>query len=271
MPTWKFSRFGSSLISFLISTVAPIGYAAAQSVGTVGSVNQDATGAAPGRSAQPLEIGHGIVQNEHILTSTNGTAHIMFNDRSALNVGRNSSIVIDSFVYDGGAGAGSQIVTLAQGAARFVGGQISHSSQATIRTPAASIGVRGGNVTVVQGKNDAVVMVHNGTATVTTGAGSRTISTGYQLVVGQGGLLGEPTRISIDRLREATRQLASAGKQSGGAKRKPTTGDAALHGIGNVRAPVQTPSFDLPVAGDDVVRGRTNSSRQPIKPQTYRP
>jgi hypothetical protein len=261
MPTWKFSGFGSSLLSFLISTVTPIGYAAAQGVGTVGAVNKDATGAAPGHSAKTLEIGQSVVQKERIQTDVNGTAHIMFNDRSALNVGRNSSIVIDSFVYDASAGAGRQIVTLAQGAARFVGGQISHSSETTIKTPAASIGVRGGNVTVIRERSGGtVVMVHNGSATVTTSSGIQTLRTGFQLIIQSGGPLGEPTRIGLDRLRDATRQLASSGRQTGGAQKPPTSKDALRHAIGSKRAPAQAPSFDLPAAGDDIVRG----SRRPI-------
>ena len=207
-------------------------------------------------------VGNAVVQNERIRTDANGTAHIMFNDRSALNVGRNSSIVIDSFVYDGGAGAGSQIVTLAQGAARFVGGQISHSSGATIKTPAASIGVRGGNVSVLQGAGGATIMVHNGVATVTTGAGSRTVLTGYQLSVDSGGGFGDATRISLERLREINRMLASHGRQTGGAKRKPTTSEAARHDIGNVRAPVPTPTIDA--IPDDAVRSKTNSARTPV-------
>lgn len=268
MPTWKFSGLGSSLLTFLISTVAPFAVHA-QTAGTVGAVNNDATGTPPGGRSKNLSIGYSVVQKERIQTDTNGTAHIMFNDRSALNVGRNSSIVIDSFVYDPGAGAGRQAVSLAQGAARFVGGQISHSSETVIKTPAASIGIRGGNVTVVQHGGRTTVMVHNGVATVTTGAGVQVVRTGFQVIAQSGGVLGEPTRINLENLREATRQLASSGRQSGGAHKKPTSSDALRNEIGQTRAPAHTPNFDLPAIGDDIARAKAHSKTRPA-PQIER-
>jgi hypothetical protein len=257
MPKWKISGFGSGLLTFLIGAVGSIGPAGAQVAGTVGAVNQDATGAPPGGGARPLNVGNSVVQNEHIRTDANGTAHIMFNDRSALNVGRNSNVVIDKFVYQPNAGAGNQAISLTRGAMRFVGGQISHGSETTVKTPAASIGVRGGNVTIVlEGHDEVVVMVHNGVAIVTNEFGSLTVRTGFQLIVQRGAPLGQPTRISLERLREATRRLASIGRQTGGAHRLPTESDAARNEIGSRRAPTQTPSFDLPAAGDNIARGK---------------
>lgn len=270
MPIWKYSGFGSSLLAFLMGTVMPVGSAQAQSAGTVGAVNKDATGTPPGRPAQPLEIGRSVVQNEQIQTNANGTAHIIFNDRSALNIGRNSTVVIDNFVYNPNAGAGSQTLSLSRGAARFVGGQVSHTSGVNVRTPVVTIGVRGGNITVLQrvqnGQAASVVMVHNGIARLTNALGTQSVRTGYQLIVVRGVPMGEPTRIDVALLREATRQLTSTGAQTGGAIRRPNDSEAARNQIGTPRAPVRTPSFDLPAAGDDLVRSLTTTKNQPPSP-----
>ena len=274
MPTWKFSGVGSSILTFLFSTVSLLPQARAQVAGTVGSVNQDARGTPPGRSTSPLTIGRDVVQNERLQTDANGTAHIIFNDRSALNIGRNSNIVVDNFVYDPNAGVGRQTLSLTQGAVRFVGGQISHGSETTLRTPVSSIGVRGGNVTAVHRRDRGdVVMVHNGLAIVTTGAGARTVRTGYQITVGPDGQFGELMRIDLQALREATRLLASIGGQSGGAHRRPTDADVGRHRIGNQQAPSWTPNFDLPRAGDNLVRGKATTTNQggSVRIPLYRP
>ena len=266
MPIWKRSGLGSSLLAFLMGTVMAVDKAAAQVAGTVGAVNKDATGTAPGKAAQPLSIGYSVVQNERLQTGAEGTAQIMFNDRSALNVGRNSTVVVDKFVYNPGAGAGEMALSMTRGVARLVGGQVSHTSGATIGTPAATIGVRGGNVTVLVSGAGTTVFVHNGVATAANRFGTQSIRTGYQLTIAPNGAPGTPTLIDIEQLRAATRQLASRGPQHGGAIRLPDAAQAARHGVGAPRAPARTPNFDLPAAGDDLIRSFTGTANQRIYP-----
>jgi FecR protein len=266
MPIWKYSGFGSGFIAFLLGTVMPMPAAQAQTAGTVGAVNKDATGTQPGRSRRPLDLGAEIVQNERIQTDTEGTAHIIFNDRSALNIGRNSNVVIDTFVYDASAGAGSMAVSLAKGAARFVGGQVSHSTGASLRTPAASIGIRGGNVSVEhggeEGSESTLVIVHNGIATVSNAFGSQRVRTGMQIIVTAGQAPGEPTTINLRRLKQLTRRLASNRNQSGGADQRPSDSDAGRNQIGTPRNTTQSPNFDLPATGDNIIRDFRLNDRQ---------
>jgi hypothetical protein len=68
----------------------------------------------------------------------------MFLDKTTLTVGPNSNVVIDEFVYRPGGGGNQFVASLTKGALRFVGGQISHNQGATITTPTATIGIRGG-------------------------------------------------------------------------------------------------------------------------------
>lgn len=268
MPKWKFSELGRSLLTVLVGSVSSVALAGTDVAGTVGAVNSGANGTPPGGGSRSLGVGDGVVQNERVQTDATGTAHIMFKDRSALNVGRNSSVVIDKFAYNPEAGAGQQAISLVRGAMRFVGGQVSHSSEANVKTPAATIGIRGGNVTIVMQHGNVVVMVHNGVAIVTNEFGSATVRTGFQLIVAPGMPLGEQTRISLEFLREATRRLASAGRQTGGAHHLPTDMDAARNNIGSQRAPSHSPNVDLPIAGDNLIRGKTTTNNVPL---IYRP
>jgi hypothetical protein len=139
----------TSFLTVLLSTTALIPTAEAQNSGRVGAVNLDATGTPPGAGSRTLNIGTNIIYKERVQTSASGSTQIMFPDTSTLNVGRNSNIVIDEYVYDPKAGTGKMVATVSKGVMRFVGGQISHTAGVTVNTPVATLGIRGGVATVV--------------------------------------------------------------------------------------------------------------------------
>ena len=113
-------------------------------IGTVAAVKPDAFGAAPNAAEQTLAIGAGLVENETIRTSAEGTANVIFADRSTLTVGKGSEVVLDKFVYDAGAKSGGIALTLTQGALRFVGGQLSKTGDVQVKTPTSTMTIRGG-------------------------------------------------------------------------------------------------------------------------------
>jgi hypothetical protein len=233
---------------------------AAQTAGSVGAVNRDATGAPPSKKPRDLSVGQAIVQNERIRTNANGTVHLIFNDRSALNIGRNANVVIDQFVYDPAAGAGDMTLTLAKGAARFVGGQISHTRGANLKTPVAAIGIRGGNISLVHDDPEApgqtTVFVHHGIATISNALGTTTVRAGFQITVSNNAPPANPTPINRAALKNVTLRLASQGTQTGGADQRPEDSDASRNQIGTPRLPMDTPDLDLDGLGDELNRGR---------------
>lgn len=113
-------------------------------IGTVAAVKPDAFGAAPGAAEQTLTIGTDLVANQKIRTDANGTANVIFADRSTLTVGKGSEVVLDKFVYDPATGGGGLAIDLAQGALRFVGGKLSKDGNVQVKTPTATMTVRGG-------------------------------------------------------------------------------------------------------------------------------
>jgi hypothetical protein len=118
--------------------------ARSETVGAAAAVRPTSTGTPPGGSARTLEIGTGIVSRERIQTSGGGSLQVMFNDKTTMTIGPNSNVVIDEFVYNPGAAGGRFSASLTKGALRFVGGQISHTTGATINTPVATLGILGG-------------------------------------------------------------------------------------------------------------------------------
>ncbi|GAB2177841.1 hypothetical protein DLREEDagr8_33990 [Dongia sp. agr-C8] len=116
----------------------------APTIGTVAAVKPDAFGAAPGAAEQTLAIGADLVENQKIRTSADGTANVIFADRSTLTVGKGSEVTLDKFVYDPATGDGGLAIDLAQGALRFVGGKLSKDGNVQVKTPTATMTVRGG-------------------------------------------------------------------------------------------------------------------------------
>ena len=53
-------------------------------------------------------------------------------------------MVLDEFVYDPATGSGKLAMTATKGVFRLVGGKISKSEPVTLKTPTATIGIRGG-------------------------------------------------------------------------------------------------------------------------------
>jgi hypothetical protein len=98
----------------------------------------------PGAPTRVIEIGTAVVENQKIQTTATGSVQVLLIDKTTLNVGPNSTLVIDRFVYDPATTKGELALSLANGVMRVVGGVATHSEGATIRTPVAAIGLRDG-------------------------------------------------------------------------------------------------------------------------------
>lgn len=251
--------------SLLLAAVTGAG---AEAVGNVGAANQNAHGTPPGRAARPLSVGLGVENRERIVTSAAGSAQIVFRDTSTMSIGRNSAVTIDHFVYDAKAGAGSQGVTLAKGVLRFVGGGVSHGSGAALKTPTATIGVRGGTAMVsIGGACGTLAVVQYGVATVSNATSSQTLSRpGFGVCVpNSNGPIGEPFLVPPDTISLMIVQLGSGPGQTGGVVSPPGNASASRQ-LGDARPPENTPLLDKITqfwAGDAFARSQSGVDRQP--------
>ncbi len=143
MRAGLFSRFCAG--AALLLAFMPQGASAAVKVGVTSAVNPAARGAPRGATLKRLVIGGSILHNERVVTGPKGQTQILFLDRSTLAVGPNADMVIDRFVYDPHTKAGELVANLSQGVFRFIGGELSkHGNTVKIRTPSATLGIRGG-------------------------------------------------------------------------------------------------------------------------------
>lgn len=251
----------TQLLALLLSTTALVSQAEAQNSGRVGAVNLDATGTPPGGGARTLTIGTNIIYKERIQTSAQGSTQILFPDTSTLNVGRNSNIVIDEYVYDPAAGTGKMVATISKGVMRFVGGQISHTAGVTVNTPVATLGIRGGVATIgypipagfggtdpnLANAKGELVFAHVGTITIKNNVSTVTIRPGYMTyVTGPNDPIPEPFPIPDVLLQKFMTAMTSAPGQSGGAPDMPTDSMAARLGFGKtiVTDPAKPPGTD---------------------------
>lgn len=113
----------------------------ASRIGSAAAVRNQVT--ASGVSAERrLAAGNPVFQNELIRTGTESVAQLLFADQTALSVGPRSEVRLDRFVYDPNRSTGDVAVSLTTGALRFVSGSQDPRSY-QVRTPVATIGVRG--------------------------------------------------------------------------------------------------------------------------------
>ncbi|MDF7776407.1 FecR domain-containing protein [Sphingomonas sp. AOB5] len=141
-----------SLLTLLLAGTAVIATpAAAQNVGVTSAVVNDVR-----MTTDANRVPHKAVLRERvslgndIMTGKASRLQVLLLDRTTFTVGSNARIKVDRFVYDPNRKSSSVGVTVTRGAFRFMSGRPTHNAPGTsnIRTPTASIGIRG---TIVEG------------------------------------------------------------------------------------------------------------------------
>lgn len=127
-------------------------------IGTAAAVNPAARANIGATPPRVLVVGELLRASERITTDAGGQAHVMFRDQSTITVGPSSEIVLDRFVYDPARGTGEMGLQMSRGVLRFVGGRVSSSGGVEVRTPVATIGIRGG-VAVIELLADGSLLV----------------------------------------------------------------------------------------------------------------
>ena len=219
----------------------------ADTVGTAGAVNTATSGTAPGAPTRVIEIGTQVVANEKIQTTATGSVQVLFIDKTTLNVGPNSTLVIDRFVYNPATTKGELALSLGKGAVRVVGGIATHSEGATIRTPVAAIGLRGGIALIshsaAKGTQAILGFGHMSVTSLCAGTNCTPTTTevsrpGFGVTVaGFSKAPSSPRRASSQEIAQANAQLTSQKGQSGGGSQQPTDSLARSYNVGTPNSP----------------------------------
>ena len=162
----------SASLSVAISLAALTAVPAMADIGSVAAVNLDMDGTPPERARRALELGNQVFRNERIQTSSRGSGQLIFLDQTSLSVAPQTDLVLDSYVYDPVETTGEIALTVTKGTLRFIGGRITKSRDAIVRTPTATIGIRGGLVLIQVALDGATSVTHiAGESTIVTGQG----------------------------------------------------------------------------------------------------
>lgn len=166
-----------------------------------------------GRSAG---TGQPIYLNDEIKTGPQSRLQILLKDQSVFNIGPNSVLIIDKFVYD--PNKSELNVIIQRGAFKFVSGKISSSNPDAMKVsiPNATIAVRGTGVAgeVSPNGSSTVVLLHGVVGVTTTNQGVSSTATlsksGWGVQVGAQGSLSSPSLVPIETLKGITQKVGSS-------------------------------------------------------------
>lgn len=150
---------GLALLAPLLLAALP---ATAQTVGVNAVVINDVRMSTDAnRTLHKAVVKERVSLNNDIHTGRSSRLQVLLLDRTTFTVGANARIKVDRFVYDPARRASSVGLNVSRGAFRFMSGKPTKANpgQSGIRTPVASIGIRGTIVEGVVGP-DAVRIVH---------------------------------------------------------------------------------------------------------------
>jgi ferric-dicitrate binding protein FerR (iron transport regulator) len=114
-----------------------------------------------GGTSRAVSAGSELFANETVRTGEASQAQLLFLDQTSLSVGARSEVRLDRFVYNPDRKAGNVVLEASRGAFRFVTGS-QNPSNYTIKTPLATIGVRGTIFTTEISKTDEHIYVVQG-------------------------------------------------------------------------------------------------------------
>ena len=234
----------------LVSVVALPALGQNPQIGVTAAVNPAAEGRPPGAAARELRVGVNVVANERIVTTAGGQAQMLFLDESAFSIGPDSDVVLDEFVYDANAGTGKIALSATKGVFRVVGGKISKTTPVELRTPTATIGIRGGIALVNVAPNGATqaTFLFGAQMTVTTSGGTQTVQRpGYTVTANTAGAPpSAPVQATTQQLTGAVVALegqpAPAGPAAPGGGQAPSDNQVQqtqLSALGSSNAPAQ--------------------------------
>lgn len=179
-------------LALLAATAFTASAASAQTVGVNAAVVNDVR-----MTTQANATLHKAVVRERvslgndILTGKGSRLQVVLLDHTTFTVGANARIKVDRFVYDPNRNSSAVGLSVGRGAFRFMSGRPTHNApgQSSIRTPVASIGIRGTIVDGVVGP-DAIAIARTQPGVTTAGSDPETAS--LILLRGPGATANEP-------------------------------------------------------------------------------
>lgn len=194
----------------LTGATLPGAFAQTASTPQAGVVSAITASAPATANRKTVVVGDNVVPGETLRTGPDGQLHVLFLDQSAVTLGADSELVIDTFTYDPATKQGQIRLRLNQGLLRVVGGHISKTTATEIATSHGKVEISGGITLIEKYPNDtnATFMFGQQMRTTDTSGNTQTITRpGFGSSLGSGGFTGEPTRIPSNTLSNMLQRL----------------------------------------------------------------
>jgi hypothetical protein len=109
-----------------------------------------------GNQVIPVTVGLTLEANDRVVTNSASSVGITLRDDTLVSVGPRSSLLIENFTFNQTTHEGSLAIRVATGAMRMISGLIARQSPGSlrVRTPNATIGIRGTDFIVEVPDND---------------------------------------------------------------------------------------------------------------------
>ncbi|TAD88691.1 MAG: hypothetical protein EAZ99_12905 [Alphaproteobacteria bacterium] len=167
-------------------TPPPLAAAPASVIGYASIIEQTVRSRKPSQSLTQLALNDVVVFDEQITTGSESRAVITFRDGGVLELGPNGVATIDRFVFDPQSGQREKAISIQRGLFRMTSGAPVANSSITLRTPIATIGIRGSVVSGIVPSDPlqpTVIVGGTGQFEVTTGGGTVGFGGGQSTVI----------------------------------------------------------------------------------------
>src|SRR2546423_7545397 len=138
-----------------------------------------------GGGSRIVSTGSELFSNETVRTGEASLAQLLFLDQTSLSVGPRSEVRLDRFVYNPDRKSGSVVLEASRGAFRFITGS-QNPTHYTVKTPLATIGVRGTIFNARIGRTGEHIYVLQGRVHVHTARGDYVLNAGDALSLSAG-------------------------------------------------------------------------------------
>ncbi len=159
-----------------LAALLTAGPACAQAIGDASFVRKDVRGILAGRLV-PVNTGDTVYRDQIIRTAADSSTVLVFLDKSSMAIGPLSEVRLDEFVFK--ASAGPRTVDAVKGFFRFISGTGAGAHDYSVRTPHATIAVRGTTFDVRVTEAGTMVVLHDGAVDVCSAGECRSLSPGH--------------------------------------------------------------------------------------------
>jgi hypothetical protein len=127
-------------VSIALAAALPVPSRAQTPAPQTTQVSDDEVGSVASRG---LKIQDPIYKGDMLRTGANAALGITFDDETTFNLSANTSITVDSFVYEEGGKNNSALFKIARGTVAFAAHQVAKTGDMKIETPTSTLGIRG--------------------------------------------------------------------------------------------------------------------------------